>query len=310
LISNKDILFSIIIPTYNRAGMIGNAIQSVVDQTYCNWELIIVDDGSTDNTEEAVRNFKEPRIKYLKKNHEERSIARNFGIEKANGTYLSFLDDDDYYLPEFLEEFHKKITLKSSPIAVFISEEIISSGKKMVPKKFSNLLIKNKIKLIWIYEPGIRPFVIHKEIMNKINFPVEYRFGEDMHLVIRAVLNFPVFIIRKPLYVFSQHHNQGTSLKFSNNLRDNALNSLNCLNNLLSNNKELFIFIPSTVVFDKVNHIVYGFSSASIKAYDFEFFRKLIKEFSIKGSKLRLAYYFISLFVRLPYYFLISLFKK
>ena len=191
-----------------------------------------------------------------------------------------------------------------------MSEEIISSGKNLVPKKFSNLLIKNIIKLIWIYEPGIRPFVIHKEIMKNIKFRVEYRFGEDMHLVIRAILNFPVFFIRKPLYVFSQHQNQGTSLKFSNNMRVNALNSLNCINDLLSNNKKIFIHIPQNVVFDKVNHIVYGFSSASIKAFDFEFFRKLIKEFSIKGSKLRLAYYFISLFIRIPYYFLISSFKK
>jgi glycosyltransferase involved in cell wall biosynthesis len=310
MITKKDILFSIIIPSYNRANLISRAIQSVIYQTYGNWELIIVDDGSTDNTEEAVRNFKEPRIKYFKKYHEERSIARNYGIEKANGTYLSFLDDDDYYLPEFLEEFYKKIALESYPVAVFMSEEIMSSGKNVVTKKFNNLLIKNKIKLIWIYEPGIRPFVIHKEIINKINFPVEFRFGEDMHLVIRAILNFPVFIIRKPLYVFCQHRNQGTSLKFCNNLRVNALNSLNSINDLLSNNKKIFIHIPQNEVFDKVNHIIYGFSSASIKAFDFDFFWKLIKEFSIKGSKSKLAYYLISLFIRLPYYFLISSFKK
>jgi len=79
---NDKILFSIIIPTYNRAHLISKSIKSVLNQTYSNWELILVDDGSEDNTEEIVNSFGDNRIKYFYKKNEERSIARNYGIDK------------------------------------------------------------------------------------------------------------------------------------------------------------------------------------------------------------------------------------
>jgi glycosyltransferase involved in cell wall biosynthesis len=96
---------SVIIPTYNRAHLIGRAIQSVLNQTYRDFELIIVDDGSTDNTEEVVGSFKDSRIKYI--HHKENkggTAARNTGINDANGEYIAFLDSDDEWLPEKLEK--------------------------------------------------------------------------------------------------------------------------------------------------------------------------------------------------------------
>jgi len=95
---------SIIIPTYNRADSVTQSIDSVLEQTYDNLELIIVDDCSTDNTEAVVRSYDDSRIRYIR--HEENrggSAARNTGIQAAKGNYFAFLDSDDEWLPEKLE---------------------------------------------------------------------------------------------------------------------------------------------------------------------------------------------------------------
>jgi glycosyltransferase involved in cell wall biosynthesis len=98
------ILFSIIVPTYNRESFIVKTIQSVLIQTYLNFELIIVDDGSTDNTEQVVEKIKDKRIKYYKKENAERGAARNYGTNKAKGDYVTFLDSDDLLYSKYLDE--------------------------------------------------------------------------------------------------------------------------------------------------------------------------------------------------------------
>jgi glycosyltransferase involved in cell wall biosynthesis len=94
---------SIIMPTYNREQFIGEAIQSVLDQSFQDYELIIGDDGSTDNTKRIVESFNSPRIKYLKLEHFGRSHARNEALKYATGDYISFLDSDDVFLLNKLE---------------------------------------------------------------------------------------------------------------------------------------------------------------------------------------------------------------
>lgn len=97
-------MFSIIMPTYNRGHIIENAIMSVINQTYQNWELIIVDDGSTDNTFEVVSDITDNRIHYIQyEKNTGSNHARNIGIEKASGEYLAFLDSDNQWHKNYLE---------------------------------------------------------------------------------------------------------------------------------------------------------------------------------------------------------------
>jgi len=103
----KNPTVSVIIPTYNRAHLVGRSIQSVINQTYQDFEIIVVDDGSTDNTEDIIKEFqkKDKRIKHIKHNKNKGgSAARNTGIRAARGEYIAFLDSDDEWMPTKLEK--------------------------------------------------------------------------------------------------------------------------------------------------------------------------------------------------------------
>ncbi|MEZ4866323.1 MAG: glycosyltransferase family 2 protein [Caldilineaceae bacterium] len=97
--------FSIILPTHNRAHLLSRAITSVLNQTFRDFELLIIDDGATDNTADVVSSFQDRRIKYIyRQSSGGASVARNTGIRKSKGRLITFLDDDDEYLPTFLTE--------------------------------------------------------------------------------------------------------------------------------------------------------------------------------------------------------------
>ena len=108
---NTDILFSVIIPVYNREHIIQSAIKSVIEQDYTNWELILVDDGSTDNTGAVCKEFSEndDRIHYFKRENSGVSSARNFGLKHATGIYIVFLDSDDSLMNNCLKTLNEYI---------------------------------------------------------------------------------------------------------------------------------------------------------------------------------------------------------
>ena len=101
----KPPLVSVIMPTYNNARFIEEAIQSVINQTYPHWELIVIDDVSTDDTQAIVKRFEDNRIRYLsldtRQGHP--SKVRNIGLKMAKGNYIGFLDSDDVFYPQALD---------------------------------------------------------------------------------------------------------------------------------------------------------------------------------------------------------------
>lgn len=141
-----SIFFSIIIPTYNRADFIGKTIQSLLDQTYTDFEVIVVDDGSTDNTEEIVTAIKDDRIVYYKKENAERGAARNFGVNKAKGDYISFLDSDDLLYPDYLKEANSFIKNNKS-IKIFhqLFEIKNTDGKVIQTADYTNIDVFNNL---------------------------------------------------------------------------------------------------------------------------------------------------------------------
>lgn len=137
---------SVIIPTYNRAELVGRAIQSVLDQTYQDFEIIIVSDGSTDNTDEVVNRYKDTRIVYLRHNKNRGgSAARNTGINIAKGQYIGLLDSDDEWLPQKLEKQVDKLQMLPNKVGVvysgfyYVSEKNGQNLSKVVPTLRGNV---------------------------------------------------------------------------------------------------------------------------------------------------------------------------
>jgi glycosyltransferase involved in cell wall biosynthesis len=101
--------FSVVIGTYNRAGMLPESVRSVLDQTFGDFEVVVVDDGSTDNTRDVVRTWTDPRLRYVYRHNGGYSAAHNTGVANAKGEFVTFLDDDDAALPCWLEKLHRVV---------------------------------------------------------------------------------------------------------------------------------------------------------------------------------------------------------
>ena len=149
---NINPLVSVIIPTYNRGRYLARALQSVLDQTYENWEAIVIDNHSTDNTDEVLASFDDTRIKSFKiHNHGVIAASRNAGIREAKGVWIAFLDSDDWWLPIKLDVSVKALEegedLVYHDLYVFYEDKIKNTkSKKLVTRKlihpvFDDLLL-------------------------------------------------------------------------------------------------------------------------------------------------------------------------
>ncbi|NHN25620.1 glycosyltransferase family 2 protein [Flavobacterium jejuense] len=139
-----NILVSIITPTFNSANFIAETIQSVQKQTYQNWEMILVDDGSSDKTEEIILSIieKDKRIQFYKLNQNSGpAVARNAGIEKAKGVYMTFLDADDIWFPNFIEKSICTINETKIPF-VFSSYKRSNENLEFV---YSDFIVPQKV---------------------------------------------------------------------------------------------------------------------------------------------------------------------
>lgn len=108
-------LFSIVVPTYNRAHLIGKTLQTILQQKFTDFEVLVVDDGSKDNTADVVKQFDDERIQYLQKANAERGAARNYGAARARGSYVNFFDSDDLMLPHHLSVAKAMISQGNNP---------------------------------------------------------------------------------------------------------------------------------------------------------------------------------------------------
>jgi glycosyltransferase involved in cell wall biosynthesis len=107
--------FSIVIPTYNRAHLLGKTIRSVLQQEFSDFEVLVVDDGSSDNTAEVMQAFSDSRIYYLPKQNGERGAARNYGAARARGQYVNFFDSDDLMYSNHLRVASEVIAAQANP---------------------------------------------------------------------------------------------------------------------------------------------------------------------------------------------------
>ncbi|MAT39072.1 MAG: glycosyl transferase [Ectothiorhodospiraceae bacterium] len=190
---------SIILPTYNRAELVGRAIQSVLDQTYPHFELIVVDDGSTDSTPQIVRTIsnQEARVKYFEREHAGQSAARNFGMEQATGDFITFIDSDDEYMSSHVK--YRVKVLQSKPEIDFLYGGITVIGS---PDQHFVPDIHNPSKLIPIHRCIVGgTFFTRTGIIESVG-GWKGSYGEDNLLFHRVANKYSVREISFPTYCY------------------------------------------------------------------------------------------------------------
>ena len=202
--------FSIVIPVYNKEKFVAKTIESVLEQTFNDYEIIIVNDGSTDQSESKISAFKDTRIQYYSKKNEGVAFARNFGIEKASAEYICFLDADDFWYSNFLETMHRFIA-EFPEQKVFASAIEIETKNKLIKAHYS-IPTTSDFEIVNFFDASQKECVlwtssvcIQKSVFEKVGtFDTNIKHGEDTELWIRIGLQFPVVFIRKILarYVY------------------------------------------------------------------------------------------------------------
>jgi len=216
--------FSVVIPLFNKAPQIKRAIDSVLNQTYQEYEIIVVNDGSTDGGETLVEKYQEPKIRVIYQINSGVSAARNKGIHESKGEFIAFLDADDEWAPEFL------ITINNL-INRFPGGGIYATGYQF--NHGNNILIKNKISNmknneIWAgmitnyFAYTLRDSiitassaVIPKEVFNKVGyFPEDIDYGEDLEMWFDIARAYPIVYDSSILVDYHQpFSNQGGNAK-------------------------------------------------------------------------------------------------
>ncbi|WP_263810419.1 glycosyltransferase family 2 protein [Salinibacter pepae] len=210
--SNEQPFFSVMIPVYNRAEMISDTLESVFDQEYDDYEVIVVDDGSTDGTVEVVKSYGD-RVTLLQQENRGPGAARNTGLEEVKGTYIAFLDSDDRWFPWTLAVYDQVIHahdhpafLAGKPFLFSEPDELGSVSRESVgTESFSDYFASGDEWRWW----GVSSFVVRGDELRKVggfaNRPIN---AEDADLALRLG-EAPGFVdVRTPAtFAYRQHQN-------------------------------------------------------------------------------------------------------
>ena len=277
MIMKGNSLVSVIVPTFNRARFLREALGSISNQIIENMELIVVDDGSTDDTEKVVLEF--PKLVYyrLKKNRGV-SLARNFGVAKASGRYLCFLDSDDIW------EFDKLSTqlewMESNPNSrvCYTDETWIRNGKKINQKvkhcKFSGEIFKHCLPLCIVSPSSV---MIREDFFKEVGgFDETFPVCEDYDLWLRMALLAPFHFIDRKLIVKRGGHEDQLSRKYwgMDRFRVRALQKILADKRLLGENRKL----AASILVEKCEILRKGFIKRD-KTQEAEYYKNLSQNY-------------------------------
>ena len=204
--------FSIVIPTYNRASFLPDTIHSALNQTFSNYEIIVIDDGSTDHTKEVMQKSfgNEPKLSYFYQENSERGAARNLGIQQAAGEYIIFFDSDDIMLPDYLSVLHHKIQHLNHPDFIAAKHSFNRDGK-IYPSPLSsfkegwyniNMLLQgNHFACHFCIKKKNASLKLYEERR-------EYVTMEDWMFLLQNIHNQKIYLIDKVAVWMNEHPNQ------------------------------------------------------------------------------------------------------
>jgi len=225
LVSDKsqsnNFLFSVIIPTYNRASILPRAISSVLNQTYSRFELIIVNDGSIDNTEEVIKSYEDERIVYCKHPQNKGVIAaEKTGIHKAKGDFVALLGDDDELVPNALEIVSKKIDSLSLPdIKIFLFNCFDVEQKRLSGSGNPSEGIISYEDILCGMITGDYWYLTAKSLFEEVNMPCDRLWGGELIIWLQALKKSNAYYTPQILYnAYRKHDGERISI-FQNRLK-------------------------------------------------------------------------------------------
>ena len=200
-------MISIVLPSFNRARILPKAVESILRQTYKDFELIIVDDGSSDNTREVVKSFNDDRIVYVHQENAGACVARNNGIYHARGEYIAFQDSDDIWHEDKLEKQLKALQDKHADI-VFCRMNRMSDGKKigLVSDCYKEGFLPENVMPMSI---GTQTLVGKSIVFKQEKFDPEMPRFQEFELLVRAQKNYSIYCMEEPLV---DYHLQSDSI--------------------------------------------------------------------------------------------------
>lgn len=206
-----SIFFSVIIPTYNRVSFIVKTLESVLNQSYPHYEIIVIDDGSTDTTEDVILSLNNPKIKYFKTENQERGAARNYGISKAEGDYIAFIDSDDIMYTHCIEFANEFIQKNNKPAIFHLAHEIRDMNENIIDttihlKNINQVLIKgNPLGCMNVF---IRKDISQKNLFNENRMMAGF---EDWELWLRIATQHTILPVSKVSGCMINHPNRSSN---------------------------------------------------------------------------------------------------
>ena len=204
--------FSVIMPLYNKAPYVRKAVESVVGQTYRDWELVVVDDGSSDGSGEVVAGVDDARIRIIRQENAGVGATRNRGVAESSAPYICFLDADDWWEPAFLEEMAGLIERHPDAGIYGTGYYIVKNGKKRVaPIGVEEGFSEGEINYCRVYAKTLcMPLTSITVAMPRTvfdeagGFPTSIKLGEDFLLWVHIALKHKVALLNKPLSNYNQ----------------------------------------------------------------------------------------------------------
>ena len=206
---------SIIVPIYNAEKYLNKCIDSLVNQTKKELEFILVNDGSTDSSEDIIKSYKDKRIKYFKNKNQGIGKTRNFGIDKATGKYLMFLDSDDYLDINACEKLYNKAIKEKSDLVVFDFYRVEETLKEVTINNFKSSSLKENPNLLLDINLGPCNKLIKRELIDKNNtrFNEELKY-EDTPFVTEIIKNAnKISKLNEYLHYYVIHSNSETTVR-------------------------------------------------------------------------------------------------
>ncbi|MEQ3662248.1 MAG: glycosyltransferase family A protein [Flavobacterium sp.] len=204
---------SVVIPVFNKGFILNETLNSVLQQSFTNYEIIIINDGSTDNSLDIISTFEDSRIRIYSQDNKGAAAARNLGIRKSNGEFIAFLDADDYWFPNHLEELFK-LTKQYPNCGSYCSRYQIKNTKKTVTIPIFKNISTDYVGIIENYFASNHPFKINitlnqmipKKILIEMGcFTEGITNGQDLELWTKIAIKYPVALHNKTTAIYNNY---------------------------------------------------------------------------------------------------------